>query len=37
MKNILFGYITHLVESEIRNVLEISLYGSQDSTFHSDP
>ena len=33
----LFGYITHFIDTEIRKMLEKALYGNQDSTFHSGP
>ena len=34
---ILFGKITHLVDPEIRKMLEWGLYENQDSTSHSGP
>ena len=30
-----FGNITHLLDPEIRKILEKGLHGDQDSTFHS--
>ena len=33
----LFGNITHLVDPEIRKMLEKGLIGSQDSIFHCGP
>ena len=34
---IFFGNITHLIDPEIRKMLENGLFGNQDSTFHCGP
>ena len=35
--NVLFGNIIHLLDTEIRKMLEKGLFGNQDSTFYSGP
>ena len=35
--NILFGNIIHLIEPEIRKILEKCFFGNQYSKFHSGP